>query len=219
MGQADDVYIVGPPEEAYAAFEEYFDTIGAKTGCRVRTSKSAVYCRSSLRDIPETRQRLNLKLMTRDIGGTAHPGMVISGIPIGPPTDQAFEQAVYTEIVDRIESDLQKINDTLLSRSPMAVYTIMQKCVSQQFYHWLQLGRPDTVKTVLPRLQRIVDQSLATSVLAEDPTVLQRDAIVRDRTRLPLSAAGLGIRDLASVHPAAYLGALWQGLPRLTSSI
>ena len=109
MGQADDVYIVGPPAEAHAAFEEYFDTIGTKTGCRVRTSKSAVHCRSSLREILETRQRLNLKLMTRKIGDTACPGMVISGIPIGPPTDHAFEQAVHTEIVDRIESDLQKI--------------------------------------------------------------------------------------------------------------
>ena len=218
MGQADDVYIVGPPAEAYVAFEEYFDTIGTKTGCRVRTSKSAVYCRSSLRDIPETRQRLNLKLMTRKIGDTAYPGMVISGIPIGPPTDHAFEQAVYTEIVDRIESDLQKINNTLLSRSPMAVYTIMQKCVSQQFYHWLQLGRPDTVRAVLPRLQAAIDQSLAASTFADDPEVLQTDATVRDRTRLPLSEAGLGMRDLAAVHPAAWLGAIWQVLPRLVAS-
>ena len=73
--------------------------------------------------------------MTQDVGGTAHPGMVISDIPIGPPIDHAFEQAVHTEIVDGIERDLPKSNDALLSRSPMAVYVIMQKCVSQQVYH------------------------------------------------------------------------------------
>ena len=218
MGQADDVYIVGPPAEAYAAFEEYFNNIGDKTGCNVRKSKSAVYCRSSLRDIPDTRKRLQLDLLTRDVEGTAHPGMVISGIPIGPPTDQAFELAVYTEIVDRIESDLQTINDTLLSHSPMAVYTIMQKCVSQQFYHWLQLGRPDTVGKVLPRLQAVIDQSLAASTFADNPAVLQADVVVRDRTRLPLNEAGFGMRVLADVHPAAYLGAFWQVLPRLVAS-
>jgi len=46
-GQADDVYIVGPPKEAHQAFEEYFANVGDETGCKVRKPKSA--CTAGLR--------------------------------------------------------------------------------------------------------------------------------------------------------------------------
>ena len=65
MGQADDVCIVGPPKEAHQAFEECFANVGDETGCKVRKPKSAVHCRSAMRDVPETRARLDLKLLTR----------------------------------------------------------------------------------------------------------------------------------------------------------
>ena len=46
--------------------------------------------------------------MTRAAGEEARPGVIISGVPAGPPADQAFEQAAHAEIVDGIEGDLQK---------------------------------------------------------------------------------------------------------------
>ena len=204
---ADDGYAMAPPVKLYPALAQFKADLAA-LGLECNVSKYETYITDPQYDSPLRPQEMKLSGVTA-ADGSWHAGVTVGGCPVG--SDEYVTTHLATRF-DEIVSEANKLQSALQLVNPMALWCLTSSCTQQQLYHWLRYNYPKHTVPALARVQAAIDQSVnaawGSSEAFDDPLVLER-------VRLAVRNGGAGLRALADVAPAAFVGATFHIAHRL----
>eukprot|EP00873_Tetraselmis_striata_P005474 jgi/Tetstr1/425738/TSEL_016158.t1 len=182
---ADDGFLVGPPEHVWPALHAFRTSIKASVGLEVRFDKVHAYNA----DMEAARREAPADIEWPELDG--HHGIAVLNVPLGSPEYvQAYMRGRAEELREEVDASLSK----LLSAKPNRVSF-----------------DPSTYGT---------DTNPVVTAFLEDPmaaevATLSEDAVARARSRLhlPTRLKGAGIRHMATVRDAAFIGCMNAILP------
>ena len=195
-----------PGGQLYPLIVEFAVRLKARTDLEMNASEYRVFCRMDHINRPAIYERSGVVFM-----GAFCEGLVVSGVPVGT---SEFVSHELKKRVAVIVSDNDKLNNLLQNRNPFAEFAIVRYCRAPQFTFMLQSSYPSDIESsgVLVPLQSSIDAMVSGGIGSAE---WSSDDITKRRVRLPVRAAGMGIRDLGDVMPAAFLGTICQVFPVL----
>ena len=183
IAYADDIFLLGKPEDAFAAFHTLKHNV-AQVGLRLQPDKCKVM--SLLQDTTE----INEASRSHGINDQCAPALLVLGTPVG---SEAGERRLTSTMTDsNIFSQLEQVPD-LQCRT-----LLLRFCVSARFNHYGRTMCPTVAFDYLQYIDHKVDMSLISIV--DRPELLHTDRfdLFVAEAALPLSHGGLGLRRLST---------------------
>jgi hypothetical protein len=171
-------------------------------------SKYEAYITDPQYDSPSRPPAMKLSGITA-ADGTWHAGITVGGCPTG--SDEYVTTHLATRF-DKIVSEANKLQSSLQLVNPMALWCLTSSCTQQQLYHWLRYNYPKHTVPALARVQAAIDQSV---IAAWGSSEVFDDPLLLERARLAVRNGGAGLRALADVAKAAFVGASFHIAHRL----
>jgi hypothetical protein len=125
----------------------------------------------------------------------------VVGCPTG--SDEYVTTHLATRFDERV-NEANKLQSALQLVNPMAVWCLVSSCTQQQLYHWLRYNYPKDTVPELVGVQAVIDQSF---IAAWGSSEVFDDPLLFERARLAVRNGGAGLRALADVAKAAFVGA------------
>eukprot|EP00873_Tetraselmis_striata_P041767 jgi/Tetstr1/462031/TSEL_007102.t1 len=225
---ADDGFLVGLPEHVWPALHAFRTSIKASVGFEVRFDKMQAYSA----DMDAARREAPADIEWPELDG--HHGIAVLNVPLGSPEYvHAYMRGKAEELREEKDASLSK----LLSAKPSRRRGIgsVINCLPSEVEAFAEAVDATILAAVEPVLGVSFDPStygtdtnpVVTDFLAEllhDPDLmaaevatLSEDAVARARSRLHLPTrlrGGAGIRRMATVRDAAFIGCMNAVLPR-----
>ena len=162
------------------------------------------------------------------VNGVFERGFLCYGVPIG--TDAYVKHVLYQkakEITDGAERASE-----VLAGDRQALWAVLKWSISQQFDYWLQLVYPSPVREAASMIDNVLWRVMETAAGGQiprtdegkgwecviDPPIdsLRGRSFQEWVVRQPVKMGGMGLRSLADLSPAAYIGAVEQAVPCFT---
>lgn len=206
---ADDVYIEGPPEDAFNAYEVYRDEL-AKKGVDIQARKSiALFPPANPPSIIEGCQRLGIK---------AAEGFVACGAPVGSPsyvqTALADKTAQIVSHVDRVATAIHAGPKEGKGSLTKEWFKILRYCLSPAMYNYLLRTTPTEEIVVHAAKYGDATRKVFHAILfpgypadsLADPVV--DDPLTRGIIDLKADSGGMGVTDPVRAAEGARIGNL-----------
>eukprot|EP00873_Tetraselmis_striata_P005469 jgi/Tetstr1/425733/TSEL_016153.t1 len=210
----DDGFLVGPPEHVWPALHAFRTSIKPSVGLEVRFDKMQAYSA----DMEAVRREAPPDIEWPELDG--HHGIAVLNVPLGSPEYvQAYMRGKAEELRQEVDASLSK----LLSAKPIlpsveafaeAVDATILAAVERA------LGVSFDPSTYGTDTNPVVTAFLAELLHDPDPmaaevATMSEDAVARARSRLhlPTRLKRAGIRRMATVRDAAFIGCMNAILP------
>ena len=138
-------------------------------------------------------------------------GIPIAGVPVG---DAAYINAFLGHRSNRMLSKIETVVTKLRDLHVQSLYTATMYCLAPMFQYWTQHCYP---ADVMHHARAVDNGVLAAITMCVGPGILDDDIAVR-RLRLPARKFGGGVRSLADVAPAAFVGTFCRIAPLFDNS-
>ena len=219
---ADDLYATGPPVQVFAALEEFWEEVRAKTGLSLQRAKTEVFAwpGTELPDLPDGLNRAG-----KVINGVFEDGFLLYGVPIG--TDTYVKNALDKKI-DEVQEEADRVAEVLASEK-QCMWTVLRSSILAQFEYWLMMVHPSQVEDAAKRMDtviwRMLERVAGFSIPRQEAGLGWENCLNIPVTQLtgrsfqawvaglPVRLGGLGLRNQEELSPLAYLGALEQSVP------
>ena len=198
---SDDGMVWGPPELVWPAVARFTADLGA-LGLTVVPRKGLCYSPSGLYPGRDPAYRTHTL--------ADHAGIHIANIPIGQP---GYIAAYLASKADSICSKIETISDVLCADGNEA-WCALYYSSSRQLDYWARGCFPEQ----LAEAAALVDAAVATAAQRATGVAFADDPVLLARLRLPGRLKGGGLRSVAALSPAAFVGACNDTLPRLPPS-
>eukprot|EP00873_Tetraselmis_striata_P008331 jgi/Tetstr1/428595/TSEL_018587.t1 len=198
---ADDGFLVGLPEHVWPALHAFRTSIKASVGLEVRFDKMQAYSA----DMEAARREAPADIEWPELDG--HHGIAVLNVPLGSPEYvQAYMRGKAEELQEEADAGLSK----LLSAKPSRRERVLGVSFDPSTYG------TDTNPVVTDFLAELLHDP---DPMAAEVATLSEDVVARARSRLhlPTRLKGAGIRRMATVRDAAFIGCMNAILPRFMS--
>ena len=138
-----------------------------------------------------------------------HPGLMVCGVPVG--TD-AYVAASLGRKVTEVLSNFNIISNELRSAHLQSLHVLAVYSLQHMIEYWAQHAYPS--QSAAP-LQRFDDGLTDVLAAAHGGRFVVDDSLLDRRLRLPARLRGAGVRRMAQVAPAAFVGTVSLALPQL----
>eukprot|EP00873_Tetraselmis_striata_P027724 jgi/Tetstr1/447988/TSEL_035292.t1 len=195
---ADDGILVGLPEHVWPALHAFRTSIKASVGLEVRSDKMQAYSA----DMEAARREAPAEIEWPKLDG--HHGIAVLNVPLGSPEYvQAYMRGKAEELREEVEAFAEAVDATILA----AVERVLGVSFDPSTYG------TDTNPVVTDFLAELLHDP---DPMAAEVATLSEDAVARARSRLhlPTRLNGAGIRRMATVRDAAFIGCMNAILPR-----
>eukprot|EP00873_Tetraselmis_striata_P045894 jgi/Tetstr1/466158/TSEL_010719.t1 len=195
---ADDGFLVGLPEHVWPALHAFRTSIKASVGLEVRFDKMQAYSA----DMEAARREAPADIEWPELDG--HHGIAVLNVPLGSPEYvQAYMRGKAEELREEVEAFAEAVDATILA----AVERVLGVSFDPSTYG------TDTNPVVTDFLAELLHDP---DPMAAKVATLSEDAVARARSRLhlPTRLKGAGIRRMATVRDAAFIGCMNAILPR-----
>ena len=207
----DDGYAVGPPAAVFPAVLR-FAARAQTLGLEMQLHKCKCFSPTvDLLNHPARPPMVQVGRVTLADGHEAR-GITVGGVPLG---EERFVSHHLSCKVDVMLSNMSIITSKLRDRHLQALWSVTYHCIQHQFQYWVQHCSPEVV---LPMATR-ADEALLGVARCCISDNLGRDALSLGRLRLPARRYGAGLRSLAQLAPAAFLGTLCRTVPLLADRV
>ena len=119
----DDGYLMGPPEETFAALEKFSESVQQSTGLVLQRTKTEVFSMDTNLPIPEGLVRAGAL-----VDAKLEPGMICYGVPIG--TD-VYVKHMLAKKVKELEDEATTIS-RVLEEERQALWTVLHALLAQK---------------------------------------------------------------------------------------
>ena len=196
MAQMDDCYIVGPADQATVAYHSMIAGL-PPAGLSSNVVKCVAYCcnHAAIPDLPEG---VPVQM----------DGIEVAGAPIG---NDNFVSNFLRLKTDRTVSLIKATASQLRTGHGQDLWSLTIYCLKPLFDHWIQTCYPTQVRAFAEE----VDTALLSAACDASIDNLACDPLVLRRLRQPIRLGGGGLRELADVCDAAFLGGIAQAFPFL----
>ena len=203
---ADDGRFVGPPNHVLFVMKEFERRIQKRLGLRYNNKKCSIWFLdvASKRDFEMHHPECPYP--------TTLDGTVVAGVPIG--TEQ-FVKSELKKKIDHVLSETKKIITMLRKTSLQNLYALLTYCCNTRVQHLAQVLPPRVVASELNRFDNAITDAAAIATGIDFHT---EAPLVHLRLRMPRKLNGGGLRSMADVAPAAYVGGLLVSLPSMIDS-
>eukprot|EP00873_Tetraselmis_striata_P005497 jgi/Tetstr1/425761/TSEL_016180.t1 len=195
---ADDGFLVGLPEHVWPALHAFRTSIKASVGLEVRFDKMQAYSA----DMEAARPEAPADIEWPELDG--HHGIAVLNVPLGSSEYvQAYMRGKAEELREEVEAFAEAVNATILA----AIERVLGVSFDPSTYG------TDTNPVVTDFLAELLHDP---DPMAAEVATLSEDAVARARSRLhlPTRLKGAGIRRMATVRDAAFIGCMNAILPR-----
>eukprot|EP00873_Tetraselmis_striata_P014483 jgi/Tetstr1/434747/TSEL_023799.t1 len=209
---AGDGFVVGLPEHVWPALDAFRTSIKASVGLEVRFDKMHAY----IADIKAVRREAPADIEWPELDG--HHGISVLNVPLGSPECvQAYMRGKAEELREEGDASLSKLLSAKPSRGVFAeaVDATVRAAVERV------LGVSFDPSTYGTDTNPVVTGFLAELLHDPDPmeteaATLSEDAVswARNMLHLPSRLKGAGIRRMATVRDAAFIGCMNDIFPR-----
>ena len=138
--------------------------------------------------------------------GTLGYGLEVGGVPIG---DANYVAAYLGRKAVETMSTITTIKSKLRDRHLQSLYAVAYHCMVPMFQHWVQHCYPEDVQIAAALVDNAMLDVAATCIGEHIGT----DMFALRRLQMPARMYGGGLRSMADVAPAAFLGTLCATLP------
>ena len=221
----DDGYALGPPDIVFPALERFATSLRELCLLEWERSKTEVFLWDG--PLPDSTSE-GLQMAGATVNGVFERGFLCYGVPIG--TDAYVKHVLYQkakEITDGAERASE-----VLAGDRQALWAVLKWSISQQFDYWLQLVYPSLVREAASMIDNVLWRVMETAAGGQiprtdegkgwecviDPPIdsLRGRSFQEWVVRQPVKMGGMGLRSLADLSPAAYIGAVEQAVPCFT---
>ena len=170
LAQSDDHWAFGDPKIPFdtpagqGLLSRFTDRAETDLGMLMNLSKFVVGASDMEHDTP-LRHSMDANGLpwAMPLGGVVinnafHPGIVVSGVPIG---DAQFVRCKLGEVVQRSVSDNDDLVNALQNVAPQHLSGVQRHCRDSQFNHWLQHCHPADAHATVKPLQVSLDATFA----------------------------------------------------------
>eukprot|EP00873_Tetraselmis_striata_P041379 jgi/Tetstr1/461643/TSEL_006743.t1 len=221
-------FLGGLPEHVWPALHAFRTSIKASVGLEVRFDKMQAYNA----DMEAARREAPADIEWPELDG--HHGIAVLNVPLGSPEYvQAYMRGKAEELREEVDASLSK----LLSAKPSRRYihalhhhawAMLKHCMQHKAGYWLRNCLPSEVEafaeavdaTILAAVERVLGVSFDPSTYGTDTNPVVTDflaELLHDPD--PMAAEGVGIRRMATVRDAAFIGCMNAIHPRFLTKI
>ena len=203
----DDGYAVGPPHLVFPAVLRFAERVAA-LGLELQLHKCTCYSRGGhMATHPDRPRLIKVGSVTGPNGAEAF-GIEVAGVPVG---DDAFVMAVLDSCAGDSVSKITSITEKLRDHHLQSLHAMNTMCLQPILHFWSQHCYPHLAAPAA----RKVDEALSATAQVCYGTAVVQDPVATKRLRLPARMYGGGLRCLADVASAAFVGNLCQAVPAL----
>ena len=215
----DDMYIYGPPDEAFAAFHRLKDRL-ATINLEIQPSKSTCYIHPRFRTpaFEELRTTSTIPFgAIKDSTGHIHAGISIFGIPVGEDSYVAtwLEQKA-TSTLEKFETFKTLFNPSLHPEpsipSRQCLFLLTLRCLQHMGSFYVRHLGPSTTGDYANTLDDGINELINLSTAVDVSTI---SMAASERIRLPIRFHGCGLRQLSDRRYVEYIGGFLCGVQSL----
>eukprot|EP00873_Tetraselmis_striata_P012856 jgi/Tetstr1/433120/TSEL_022452.t1 len=195
---ADHGFLVGLPEHVWPALHAFRTSIKASVGLEVRFDKMQAY----MADMEAARREAPADIEWPELDD--HHGIAVLNVPLGSPEYvHAYMRGKAEELREEVEAFAEAVDATVLA----AIERVLGISFDPSTYG------TDTNPAVTDFLAELLHDP---DPMAAEVATLGEDAVAmaRSRLHLPTRLKGVGIRRMATVRDAAFMGCMNAILPR-----
>ena len=216
----DDTYLVGPPDEVFAAVHRHKTRL-ADLGLVLAVHKSKCYLAAEQKDEIFHRQRGDIEEgYVEDSQGVRRFGLRVYGVPIG---EDDFISSFLEDRIERFKEDFGEISRKLNPRASSAPEIPLRQCFWQLLLKGLQFRGNFLARHLPPRQTEAFCSSFDNLILklvhqATGIDIETVSAFTKSRISLPITMKGIGIQSLVHKRNSEFLGGMVQGITPLVDT-
>ena len=223
----DDLVVCGPPEIVFPAIEQFWRDIQQTCCLQLARSKTEVYTSTGV--LPAGTPA-GLARAGTEVGGVFLAGFVLYGIPVGEPS---FVKHHLSLKVHEVTMEIQNILEVLQGEG-QAIWTIIRSSTIMKMDYHMALCYPSDMAVAAVEMDRLIynmlesaaslsiprrDQGRGYECCPQVPVQRHQGRSFQDwMVRLPVRLGGMGMRSMADISLAAFVGSVEQALPHFVGT-
>ena len=199
----DDGYAIGPAELVFPAVHQFAAAI-EDLGLQLQVHKCQYYCPRGAAHVGDT---VFPRGCVRLPDGSEAYGLLVGNVPVG---DDAYVHAQLQAKTDRALSKITTISSQLRDVHLQSLHCVMHYALHPLLDYWLQHSYPHHSIPQAALLDAALLAEVQHSMVRAGAAV---DELTVRRLRLPARLYGCGLRERASLAPAAFVASACRALP------